>query len=101
MACEPGFCGVFPVQLWTGLLSARVRAFPFLKQTIMKTTTRILSLSMIFLLGWVARGADIGFIEKFALAPDRQEALKLLIPGTTDYYYFHSLDAQLRGTGRQ
>ena len=55
----------------------------------MKTTTRVLSLSMIFLLGWVARGADIGFIEKFALAKDRKEALKLLIPGTTDYYYYH------------
>ena len=65
----------------------------------MKTTTRILSFTLIFLLGWVARGADIGFIEKFALAPDRQEALKLLIPGTADYYYFHSLDAQLRGDG--
>ena len=52
---------------------------------------------MIFLLGWVARGADIGFIEKFALAKDRKEALKLLIPGTADYYYYHSLDAQLRG----
>ncbi len=44
---------------------------------------------MIFLLGWVARGADIGFIEKFALAKDRKEALKLLIPGTADYYYYH------------
>ena len=54
---------------------------------------------MIFLLGWVARGADIGFIEKFALAKDRKEALKLLIPGTADYYYYHSLDAQLRGDG--
>ena len=74
-------------------------AFPFLKQTIMKTTTRILSFTLVFLLGWVARGADIGFIEKFALAPDRQEALKLLIPGTAEYYYYHSLDAQLRGDG--
>ena len=74
-------------------------AFLFLKQTIMKTTTRILSFTLVFLLGWVARGADIGFIEKFALAPDRQEALKLLIPGTAEYYYYHSLDAQLRGDG--
>ena len=65
----------------------------------MKTTTRVFSLSIIILLGCVARGADIGFIEKFALATDRKEALKLLIPGTTDYYYYHSLDAQLRGDG--
>ena len=44
----------------------------------MKTTTRVLSFLMIFLLGWVARATDIGFIEKFALAKDRKEALKLL-----------------------
>ena len=65
----------------------------------MKMKTRALSLSLILLLGWMIRGADIGFIEKFALAKDRKEALKLLIPGTTDYYYYHSLDAQLRGDG--
>jgi len=63
----------------------------------MKNTTRILSLSMVFLLGLATWGADIGFIEKFALAKDRKEALKLLIPGTHDFYYYHSLDAQLRG----
>ena len=47
--------------------------------------------------GWMAWGTDIGFIEKFALSEDRKEALKLLIPGTPDYYYYHCLDAQLRG----
>lgn len=65
----------------------------------MKMKTRVLSLSLILVLGWVIRGADIGFIEKFALAKDRKEALNLLIPATTDYYYYHSLDAQLRGDG--
>ena len=34
---------------------------------------------------------DIGFIEDFALAKDRNAALKQLIPGTEDYYYFHCL----------
>ncbi|HLW68290.1 MAG TPA: hypothetical protein VKS79_23435, partial [Gemmataceae bacterium] len=34
---------------------------------------------------------EIGFIEDFALAKDREEALKKLIPGTEDYYYFHTL----------
>jgi hypothetical protein len=34
---------------------------------------------------------DIGFVEDFALAKDRTEALKKLIPGTEDYYYFHCL----------
>ena len=63
----------------------------------MKTSTRTLSLSLVILLGWVAQGTDIGFVEKFALSADRKEALKLLIPGTPDYYYYHCLDAQLRG----
>ncbi|MCI0704511.1 MAG: hypothetical protein L0241_25940, partial [Planctomycetia bacterium] len=34
---------------------------------------------------------DIGFIEDFALAKDRTTALKQLIPGTEDYYYYHCL----------
>ncbi|MDA1139938.1 MAG: hypothetical protein O3B01_15290 [Planctomycetota bacterium] len=37
---------------------------------------------------------DIGFIEKFALARDRSEPLKQLIPGTEDYYYYHCLHLQ-------
>ena len=65
--------------------------------SIMKTSTRTLSLSLVILLGWEAQGTDIGFVEKFALSADRKEALKLLIPGTPDYYYYHCLDAQLRG----
>ncbi|MDA1051273.1 MAG: hypothetical protein O3C40_12445 [Planctomycetota bacterium] len=38
-----------------------------------------------------ADAQEIGFIEKFALADDRTEALKLLIPGSEEYYYFHCL----------
>src|SRR3954451_20174218 len=34
---------------------------------------------------------DIGFIEDFALAKDRALALRQLIPGTEDYYYYHCL----------
>jgi len=37
---------------------------------------------------------NVGFVEDFALAEDRKEALKLLIPGTEDYYYFHALHFQ-------
>ncbi len=40
---------------------------------------------------------DIGFIEKFALARDRSEPLKQLIPGTEDYYYYHCLHLQHQG----
>ena len=38
--------------------------------------------------------AEIGYIEKFALSEDRTEALKQLIPGTQDYYYFNCLHLQ-------
>lgn len=34
---------------------------------------------------------EIGFIEKFALARDREQVLSQLIPGSEDYYYFHAL----------
>ncbi|MFP6765611.1 MAG: hypothetical protein VB858_18425 [Planctomycetaceae bacterium] len=62
----------------------------------MKTSRLILWLSLAFVSAGSTSAADIGFIEAFALATDRQEALKLLIPGTADYYYYHALDAQLR-----
>ena len=37
------------------------------------------------------RAGDINFNEDFALAKDRTTALKQLIPGTEDYYYYHCL----------
>ena len=37
---------------------------------------------------------EIGFIEKFALAPDREAVLDQLLPGTEDYYFFHALHYQ-------
>ena len=36
----------------------------------------------------------IGFVEEFALSNDREETLKQLIPGTEDYFYYHSLHFQ-------
>lgn len=41
-----------------------------------------------------AAGGEIGWIEQFALATDREAALKQLIPGTEDYYYYHALHYQ-------
>ncbi|MFO0823242.1 MAG: hypothetical protein U0792_08990 [Gemmataceae bacterium] len=38
-----------------------------------------------------SRAGDINFNEDFALAKDRTTALKQLIPGTDDYYYYHCL----------
>ncbi|MFN0198151.1 MAG: hypothetical protein ACKVT0_15500, partial [Planctomycetaceae bacterium] len=34
---------------------------------------------------------EIEFVETFALSSDREEALKQLIPGTEDYYYWNCL----------
>ncbi|MFC1806097.1 hypothetical protein ACFL09_03865 [Planctomycetota bacterium] len=45
---------------------------------------------------WVGAG-EIGFPEDFALAKDRAEALKQLIPGTEDYYFYHCLHLQNEG----
>lgn len=44
-----------------------------------------------------AMAADVGFWEEFALADNREEALKQLIPGTKDYYYYHCLHYQNEG----
>jgi hypothetical protein len=43
----------------------------------------------------LARGDnEVGFIERFALAPDREKVLTELVPGTEDYYFFHALHYQ-------
>lgn len=38
-----------------------------------------------------ALAGEVGYVEDFALAADRSEALKQLIPGTDEYYYYHCL----------
>ena len=45
----------------------------------------------------VLPAGDIKYVEKFSIAENREEALKELIPGTRDYYFYHALDAQNRG----
>ena len=42
----------------------------------------------------MARAGEIGYPEDFALARDREEVLKTLIPGSEDYYYYYSLHYQ-------
>ncbi len=37
---------------------------------------------------------EIGYIEKFALAADREKVLGELVPGSEDYYFFHALHFQ-------
>src|SRR5215472_11012708 len=38
-----------------------------------------------------ASAGEIGYIEDFSLAKDRAAALRQLIPGTEDYYYYYCL----------
>ncbi|MCX6908459.1 MAG: hypothetical protein NTY01_10500, partial [Verrucomicrobia bacterium] len=46
-------------------------------------------------LSGVARAEnEVGFIERFALAPDRAKALGELVPGSEDFYYYHALHCQ-------
>jgi hypothetical protein len=59
----------------------------------MKRLTAVLA-SFVFLCAVSGDTAEIGFMEKFALAEDRADALKLLIPGSEEYYYFHCLHYQ-------
>jgi len=48
--------------------------------------------------GWAAWAAnEIGFVEKFVLAPDREAVLAQLVPGTEEYYFFHALHYQTTG----
>lgn len=59
----------------------------------MKTRSLILTCAVV-LTSQSGLAAEIGFIEDFALAPDRTVPLKQLIPGTEDYYYYHCLHLQ-------
>jgi hypothetical protein len=46
------------------------------------------------LMGWSVSAQEIGYVETFGLAGDREAALKELVPGTDDYFYYHALQAQ-------
>lgn len=61
------------------------------------TKNSVWALMAFALLGGLAAAADLDFLERFALADDRAEVLKELIPGTEDYYYFHCLYYQQAG----
>jgi len=52
---------------------------------------------MVALMVSVCLAGEVGFPEDFALAKDRKEPLKQLIPGTKDYYYYHCLHHQNAG----
>ena len=56
--------------------------------------TSLCALIIVSQSSWLRAQQDVGFIEDFALASDREKTLNLLIPGTEDYYYYHALHFQ-------
>lgn len=64
----------------------------------MKICTRFVAALAAFtltILSGTARAEnEVGFIERFALAPDRAKALGELVPGSEDFYYYHALHYQ-------
>ena len=67
----------------------------------MKRALLIGSLLCVAAGAWVATSrtmaSEVGFIEDFALSPDRAKVLPQLIGGTEDYYYFNCLALQQKG----
>ena len=56
---------------------------------------RVLIVALLAIIAQPAVASDtIGYVETFALAEDREQALAQLIPGTEDYYFYHSLHYQ-------
>ena len=49
------------------------------------------------LLGEKTMGEPIGWMERYALAEDRQQMLDELIPGTDDFFFYHCLHYQTTG----
>ena len=47
------------------------------------------------------QAVSLSFLEKFAISENREDALKELIPGTREYYYYHALHAQNQGDAQE
>jgi hypothetical protein len=62
----------------------------------MKLMTRFAFFATVALLaiGTKSQAQEIQYVEDFALSKDRTEALKQLIPGTEDYYFYNCLHLQ-------
>ena len=58
---------------------------------------RAVSVPVLVLAASVSLAGEIGFVEDFALSPDRERALAQLIPGTRDFYYYKCLHLQNSG----
>ncbi len=51
-------------------------------------------LILLFILASSTSAQDIDYVEQFALAADREQALQQLVPGTEAYYFYHCLHYQ-------
>ena len=58
---------------------------------------RLIAPLLLIALPALLEAQETSFLEKFSLAADRDAALKELIPGTDDYYYYHALHLQNQG----
>ncbi|MDY0165019.1 MAG: hypothetical protein RBS80_00660 [Thermoguttaceae bacterium] len=45
----------------------------------------------------LGHGEELGYLEDFAVAPDREKVIESLIPGSADYCYYHALHYQNTG----
>lgn len=60
----------------------------------MKKYPPLLAFALLALTASLHAANEIGFVEKFALAADRDKALTELAPGTEEFYFFHALHYQ-------
>ena len=80
---------------------------PSLSRAIVRMLMQNRSLRLFFITWWgvaatasmiatatVSANDDVEFVERFALAEDREAILKELVPGSENYYYFHCLHYQ-------
>lgn len=62
-----------------------------------RASVKLLAAAMSMLLVATATAEPIGFMERFALAKDREAVLAELIPGSEDHFYYHCLHYQTTG----
>lgn len=63
----------------------------------MKRTLLILAAATMAAFSASALAEEIGFVETYVLSKDKDEAIKQLIPGTDDYYFYQCLRHQAAG----
>jgi len=57
----------------------------------------LLVLAAVLVSALSAPASEIGFVESYVLAKDKDAAIKNLIPGTDEYYYYQCLRYQATG----